>query len=75
MAKIKFSAQLGALLRGQFRRSLKSYCFSRGYTLDLVEDKGFLESLYNVTISVPDNKANEAWDELSQWMNGLTDDK
>lgn len=71
MAQLTFPVTAGVLVRGQFRRALKEYCFARHYTLSIDEDKGLLESLFSVTIDVPDSQIEQAKRELQNWFKEL----
>ena len=65
---ITFTLKVGALIRGQVRRSIKRYCFERGYGLSIDEDKGLLGSLLMVTLIVPDSDIRQVTDDLEQWI-------
>ena len=67
MATYTQTITAGALVRGQVKRALKSYCFARGYPITIGEDKGFFESLLMVEIEVPDNRVNELMRDLEEW--------
>ena len=50
-AKVRFPVQAGMAVRGLMRRELKSYCFVHEIDLNIDEDKGFLESNFNISIN------------------------
>jgi hypothetical protein len=67
MAELTFRCSAGALIRGQVRRSIKSYCHQRGYILFIDEDKGLFESLFNITITLPDSQLQRAMIDFNNW--------
>lgn len=67
MTTITIPCTAGALVRGQVRRAVKQYCWARGYTFTVEEDKGFFESLLYFEIGVPEAEAKTALTELKAW--------
>lgn len=54
MGILRGTYTLGALVRGHFRRELKTFCFQQHYELEMIEDKRWLDTTFYVTIRVPD---------------------
>jgi hypothetical protein len=63
MARLKFTAQAGPLLRTNLRRKLEEAAFKYDLKLDLKEDKGWFTSAFFVTFEGPANilKALKKW--------------
>ena len=48
---LRTTASAGLMIRGQFRRAVKEYCFINSLELDLQEDKGFFESVFMIKVT------------------------
>ena len=47
---LKFCAQIGVLVRKEFRNSITRYCFTNNLELHIVESKGWLSSDYYISV-------------------------
>ena len=74
MSKIKFPIIAGALIRGQIKSHLKDYAWSRGYDIDISEDKGVFDSHLRITLDVPDNAEPSVKKELTSWLNKMNEE-
>jgi len=68
MSNLVITAEVGALVRGQFIRELKEYCFLRGYDIAVDENWGFLESLYRIKIVCPDDDVPLVKTVVTDWL-------
>lgn len=67
-ATVRFPMRVGAMVRGQVKRALRSYAFERGYPITIDEEKGFLDSTLYVTIEVqPESDLLRVTHELETW--------
>lgn len=63
-----FPLTAGLAVRGQVRRELRSSAALWGLTLSLQEDKGFLESLFIVTVTGPQSVVEAYLVAIQQWV-------
>jgi hypothetical protein len=56
MAKLKFTVEVGMLLRGQVKSALKNAAFMHDLTVNIEEDENFLESNLRVVFEGTDEQ-------------------
>lgn len=71
MKDIKITATFGALIRSACIHGLKDFCWRHNYPISIDEDKGWIESHYRITITVPDNEETDVRYSLDKWIEKL----
>jgi len=67
-ATLTFPIYAGVLVRGGLKRAIRSYCFGRGLTCTVEEDKGMFDSTYYFTITGTQTEIQQASADLNRWM-------
>jgi hypothetical protein len=67
----RFTFTAGALIRKKFRREIDDYCFMTGVKADIKEDKGWLDSNFQITLEGEEDKINFLLKQLKEMERGL----
>jgi hypothetical protein len=73
--KITFPIEGGRLTCGRARRSIQMYCWERGYTMKVEEDRGLLRTAMCFTIITPAAEGDQVLAELRAWASQFGDDR
>ena len=64
---LRFSVEAGIVVRGQVKRAINSYLFTRGLEFEVKEDKGWLESMFYYTVRGDSVKLEQVKKDLTNW--------
>jgi hypothetical protein len=64
---LRFQVEAGALFRNGVRREIEQYAWDANLELTLREDKGFIDSVFYVTMVGPEQKIRQALKDVNAW--------
>jgi len=68
IGKVSFQAEVGLLLRKQVRFQLEVYAKKAGLRLELMENKGWLDSQFYIELHGVESKVLQAKSDLDAWF-------